>query len=110
MGLEMAAQDMGHEVISALSLEEALDLINRGPVPDVAVLDVNLGVNQTCAPVAMELAAREVPFVLHSGAIDRNNEVVRSAGVPFIPKPAMPNDVIELALQHRNSPCKQDAA
>nr|WP_256364606.1 response regulator [Erythrobacter sp. NAP1] len=110
MGLELAAQELGHDVATALSVEEALDLISRGLTPDVAVLDVNLGVGKTCAPVARELAKRDVPFVIYSGAIDRKTTIGRAAGVPFIPKPALPADVIELALQQRELPCGADAA
>ena len=98
MGLEMAAQDLGHTVLTALNAGDALNHIASHTSPDVAVLDVNLGAGETCEPVASELKKRAIPFVLHSGDLDKGEETVRAVGVPLIPKPAAPEHVIDRAL------------
>ncbi len=52
---------------------------------DVAVLDVNLG-NHTSAPVASEMTARGLPFVVVSGySADQHPEAFK--GAPFLGKP-----------------------
>lgn len=48
------------------SVEDALALLDAGPSPDAAVLDINLGDEQVF-PVADALQAADVPFVFLSG-------------------------------------------
>ncbi len=84
--LEQEFSDAGLHPITARSAEQALDLIGH-TVPDVAVLDVNLGDGKTCEPVADRLSQLGVPFLIHSGDLDRAGEVVRRFDVPVMPKP-----------------------
>ena len=59
--------DAGLEVVGpAISVAKALRLIGDYGC-DAAVLDVNLGNNETSEPVARELRARSTPFVVLSG-------------------------------------------
>lgn len=58
---------LGWEIIGpASTVEEALRLIDGGPLPDAAVLDVNL-CGQLVYPVAERLQALGVPFVFCTG-------------------------------------------
>lgn len=57
----------GAEVVGpAPSVDRALGLLEAGPAPDLAVLDVNLG-GEPVLPVAEALAARGVRFALATG-------------------------------------------
>ena len=98
VNLELAAQDMGLTVISALNAKDAIRQMDELGDLDVAVLDVNLGGGETCLPVVRHLQSRAIPYLLHSGDLDREREFVREFGAPLIPKPAVPEFVIESAL------------
>ena len=97
MDLEFAAEDVGCDFRSARGVDEALDQCARHKI-SVAVLDVNLGAGTNCVPIAQALDAKGIPYVLHSGDLDRQNEVVRSLEAELIPKPASADRVIERAL------------
>lgn len=71
IGLEMALQDAGYIVLEPLpSVEEALTAIGNR-IPDLALLDINLGGHRVY-PVADVLAARKVPFIFLSGCHDED--------------------------------------
>ncbi len=73
IALEIASQlaDAGYEVVGpATSVAEALALISN-PCCDFAFLDVNLN-NEFSGPVAAELKARGIPFVVLSGYRERS--------------------------------------
>lgn len=55
-----------HVLGPAYDVSSALDLV-RANTPDAAVLDVNLGKNQTSAPIADELVKSGVPFIFATG-------------------------------------------
>lgn len=100
MDLEYAAEDRGCRGHCATSIAQALRII-EGPVSiDVAVLDVTLRDGETCVPVAKELDRCGVPYLLHSGDLNRHNETVRRLGVRHIPKPADAGFVIGTALSY----------
>lgn len=99
MDLEFAAEDAGLECLPAPNLSEALAFIeSHGERLDVAVLDVSLTGNDTCLPIARELDLRGIPYVIHSGDLDRQNELIRSLQAPRIAKPSASERVVELAL------------
>ncbi len=98
MDLEYAAQDRGCRVFPATSCEEALALLGGQSGVDTAILDVSLGAGENCIPVANELKARGIPFVLHSGDLDRHEERVRNLDAPLIAKPAPSDKVIAAAI------------
>lgn len=98
MDLEYAAEDCGCTVLSAASCEQALALVASGTAIDVAILDVTLGDGSTCIPVARALEALCVPFILHSGDLDRHDERVRDLDARLIAKPAAADTVIAAAI------------
>ena len=98
MDLEFAVEDAGCDALAATTAKRALTLIDGNDRIDVAVLDVTLQDGMTCLPVAQELERRGIPFLLHSGDLNRHDETVRDLGVRHIPKPADPAFVIRQAM------------
>lgn len=105
LDLEFAIEDLGGQFVSASSVAQALAAIERAEPPiDVAILDVNLGRGQTCEPVAKELRRLGIPFILHSGDLDRRDETIRSLGARIIAKPASAERVVaEAFLEYQQS-------
>ena len=101
MDLEMAAQDRGCHPIAATTPDAALlALSNAEASIDVAVLDVSLGSGKTCFPVAQALDAAGIPYILHSGDLDRHDEKVRQLNARLVPKPTHSDEVIRTALSY----------
>jgi DNA-binding response OmpR family regulator len=96
LGLDLTQQltDAGLEVVGpAVSVGRALKLIGQ-TVCDVAVLDVNLG-RETAEPVALELRARSIPFVVLSGySTDQHPPGFR--GALMLSKPARFEELVAL--------------
>jgi DNA-binding response OmpR family regulator len=94
IALEISAQlaDAGYAVVGpATSVAEALALISN-PGCDMALLDVNLG-NEFSGPVAAELKARVVPFVVLSGY--REQTLTEDfSGAEIVGKPFRPSDLL----------------
>ncbi|MEO0590984.1 MAG: response regulator [Pseudomonadota bacterium] len=101
MDLEYAAQDLGCTALLASSVEEALhSLADHKDTLTVAVLDVSLGDGRNCYPVAEELDRLGIPFILHSGDLDRHDEQVRELDAELIAKPAPADKVIAAAIAY----------
>jgi len=100
MDLEFAAEDAGCRALCASSVGEALNLLDEVKPVDAAVLDVTLKDGETCAPVARALKDRGIPYLLHSGDLDRHNELVRDLEAELVAKPASARRVIALAMQY----------
>ena len=98
MDLEFACEDRGFCVSAATTNDTALEVIRSGQVIDIAILDVSLSGGSTCVPVANELRVAGIPFILHSGDLDRHDERVRRLDAPLIAKPAAAEDVIAAAI------------
>jgi DNA-binding NtrC family response regulator len=98
LDLEFAVEDAGCVPLTALELAEAL-AIAEGENIVAAILDVSLSHGQTCAPVAKALAERGVPYVLHTGDLDRMDEAVRKLGGVLVPKPTPAAVVVSRALE-----------
>ena len=94
MDLQHAFEDGGHRAFTAVNIDEAMDLLQRETF-DGAVLDVNLGRGMTCEPVADALRDSGIPFILHTGDLDRVGEFLRRFGAPVIAKPTPSDDVVE---------------
>lgn len=78
----------GHAVVGpAATVEAALRLIAAGPPPDAALLDVNLR-GRLATPVAAELAARGVPFLLVTAYAVQDLPEPVLATAPRLAKPA----------------------
>ena len=100
MDLEFAAQDRRCDHFSAHSCSAALNLIDQHASQiDVAVLDVSLGEGATCYPVAIELDRHGIPYLLHTGDLDRHDEHVRDLDAALIAKPASADRVIGAAIE-----------
>lgn len=101
MDLEFAAQDLGCEPLLAATPQEALAHIQtHGTSITAAVLDVSLGGGRTCFAVADKLDALQVPFILHSGDLDRHDEKIRELDAELIAKPAQAEKVIAAAIAY----------
>lgn len=98
MDLELAGEDRGCTVLSSTSCHEALGHLNNEGSVHAAILDVTLAEGCTSIPVAEELNARGIPFLLHSGDLDRHEERVRTLHAPLMAKPAAAEKVIAAAI------------
>lgn len=99
MDLEFAAEDAGARALCASSVKDALAILQGEPV-DSAILDVTLKDGETCVPVARELDERGIPYLLHSGDLDRHDETVRGLGAELVAKPADAAGVIARAISY----------
>jgi DNA-binding response OmpR family regulator len=81
----------GAKVLSAAKAADALRLVER-PGLGAAVLDYALA-DGDCRPIAARLQLRRIPFLIYSG-YDHVREMWPD--VPVIPKPADPQDLIDL--------------
>lgn len=99
LDLEFAVEDAGCVPLTALEAEEALQILAEQAIC-AAILDVSLGQGQTCEPVARALAALGVPYVLHTGDLDRMDEAVRRLGGVLVPKPTPAAVVVSRALEN----------
>lgn len=98
MDLEFAAEDLGCTALCASSVSDAMAILS-GPEPvDTAILDVTLKDGETCVPIARELQQRGIPFLLHSGDLDRHDETVRELDAELVAKPASASRVIARAM------------
>lgn len=99
LDLEFAVEDAGGQFVSTACPAQALAFIAAAdPAIDLAILDVNLGRGETCEAVARELQARGIPFILHSGDLDRRNETIRTIGARVVAKPASTGRVVAEAV------------
>ncbi|WP_246465479.1 response regulator [Novosphingobium jiangmenense] len=98
LDLEFAVEDAGCKPLTALDLVEALAIVRNNAI-SAAILDVSLGQGQTCEQVARTLAAMGVPYVLHTGDLDRMDEAVRELGGTLVPKPTPAAVVVARALE-----------
>ncbi|WP_245647741.1 response regulator [Novosphingobium lentum] len=98
LDLEFAIEDIGCIPLAALNTTQALRHVENGCVT-AAILDVSLGGGQTCECVARELAARGVPYILHTGDLDRMDEAVRQLGGKLVPKPTPASVVVSTMLE-----------
>jgi DNA-binding response OmpR family regulator len=86
MGLELLLHQHGWRVLGpAATVNEALRLL-QGETPDVALLDIHLR-GELVTPVAEELQARGVPFLLASAYDGHGLAGVALAKAPNLGKP-----------------------
>jgi len=100
MDLEFAAEDVGANALCASSVREALAILQGDTAVDSAILDVTLKDGETCVPVARALDERGIPYLLHSGDLDRHDETVRALGAELVAKPASAAGVIARAMSY----------
>ena len=98
MDLELLLLRHGWRVLGpAATVDQALRLL-RGATPDVALLDVDLR-GKPVAPVAAELRARGVPFVLASAYDGPGLREAVLAGAPAVGKPTDERRLLAALLQ-----------
>ena len=98
MDLEFAAEDKDCKPLTATNVKEALAHIEAGDGVSCAVLDVTLRDGETCVPVARELERRSIPYILHSGDLNRQEGTLASLDAQLIAKPACSRRVVDTAL------------
>lgn len=95
--LEMTFEDAGFDVYGPFySLHEAMEADITDV--DIAVLDVQLG-KHTVFPFADKLTEHDVPFVFHSGHLDRFEAEKSYPGCMLAPKPAPPDKMIRVTRE-----------
>lgn len=99
LDLEFAAEDQGCRALCASNIGEAMAIL-RDVAVDAAILDVTLKDGETCVPVAQALNERGIPYLLHSGDLDRHDETVRGLKAELVAKPASAARVIARALSY----------
>ena len=95
MEMERLLSELGCKIVGPVpSVERALALVDQDP-PDLAVLDIQLGAERA-TPVAEELEARSIPFVLLTGygRLEPKEPVLRRA--PRLGKPVEAREVARL--------------
>lgn len=97
MEMSYAVEDEGARPVGVSTVERALSAIEEDR-PDAAILDVTLGRGSTCEPVATRLRELGVPFLVHSGDLLRQGELIARIGAQVIPKPADSGHVAERAM------------
>ncbi|GAB5349827.1 response regulator [Alteriqipengyuania sp. 357] len=98
MDLEFAAEDERCQPLTATNVREALAHIEAHEGLTCAVLDVTLRDGETCVPVARELERREIPYLLHSGDLNRQEGTLATLNAQLIAKPACSTRVVKTAL------------
>lgn len=98
MDLQYAFEDSGARASVAANCPDAFALLDRERI-DAAVLDVNLGNGATCEPVALALRKAGIPFVLHTGDLDRHGEHLRNIDAPVLAKPTLAREVAKRVLR-----------
>ena len=96
MMLEDFLDSLGHRIVgTADSIAEALPHVEQGNF-DVAIIDVHLRGGEVAWPLADELTARGLPFVVATGG-NIEPPPVRHSNAPLLAKPYT-IDAIEPAL------------
>lgn len=98
MDLQFSGEDHDCTMLCAASCSEAMRLIDDADDIDAAILDVSLGEGSTCLPVARKLEGLSIPYILHSGDLDRHNETIRTLKAKLVPKPVSAEKVIAEAI------------
>ena len=97
MDLKLAFEDAGLDAVTAIDNDEAASFIDNGGV-EGAILDVSLGGGKTCRNTADMLTDMHIPFILHTGDLNRVGESLRAIDAPVIAKPRPAEDVVAALL------------
>lgn len=101
--LKYAFEDAGAMATTATCCAEAIFTINTENI-SAAVLDVSLGAGETCEAAAAELRKRNIPFVLHTGDLNRVGENLRAIDAPVFAKPTSSEDIVVHVMKMVPSP------
>lgn len=103
----------GHEVIEAISGEEALAQLakqSRDQLPDIVFLDIEMGAGldgyETCRRLHANELTRDLPIIFLSGHDDLDDRLraYDAGGSDFIAKPFIPDEVLRkagVAIRHK---------
>lgn len=94
---EMSDQlyDLGcHDVQTCATADAAFDILENETL-SLAILDVNLGANQTSEDLAIRLLEQNVPFIFVTGYGEKTNLSPVLDSVPKLPKPILSSEFIE---------------
>jgi DNA-binding response OmpR family regulator len=103
----------GHEVIEAISGEEALAQLakqSRDQLPDIVFLDIEMGAGldgyETCRRLHKNESTRDLPVIFLSGHDDLDDRLraYDAGGSDFIAKPFIPDEVLRkagVAIHHK---------
>ena len=92
--LEQILEDAGIKVVATLtSPRETLAFLSANELPDVAILDVNLG-DDTSEQIAEFLIGRQVPFMFATGYGDGGGIAELFADIPVVRKPYSPSAIL----------------
>ena len=95
LDVQMALEGEGAEVIGPIDdLEEGLALLDREPILDAAILDVDLH-GEDVFPLAERLRGRNVPFLFHTGHGEREALTKHFDGVPVCIKPVLSERLVD---------------
>ena len=94
MDLRHTLEDAGFDPVCVRTCAKALHAIEEDR-PDVAILDVNLE-NETCEAVAERLRLLQIPFMLHTGDLERQDELVTRLDAPILAKPAFSGMIVQV--------------
>ena len=94
LGLELALQRAGAEVIGPASTLAKAEALAETDGLDAVVLDVRLGSEDTLA-LAPRFVERDVAILFHSGHAAYAEVAVDTPGAAFAGKPAAPEQIIE---------------
>lgn len=92
MDINECLEEAGAKVLYGRNLRQGMKQLDHEI--DVALLDVSLGHSETCLPIAEALRARGVPFVLHSGDLQRLGETISNIGAPVLEKPCDTSEIL----------------
>jgi CheY-like chemotaxis protein len=96
LDIQQQLQELGHDVLTASSVGEALGIVDRRQI-DVAIVDWHVG-KQISAPLIEQLRARHIPFVLCSGsALDELVSLFPSS--PLVTKPFAADALVSALTQ-----------
>ena len=95
LDIAMALEDEGAEVVGPIDdLAQGLSLLEREPLLDAAILDIDLH-GEDVFPLAERLRARGVPFLFHTGHGDRAAIARHFEGVPLCTKPVLTERLLD---------------
>ena len=98
MDLKMAFEDAGYAAVTSVDNSEALSCIEEATIRG-AILDVSLGGGETCRVTADRLSERKIPFILHTGDLNRVGEHLDEIDAPVLAKPRPADDVVAALME-----------
>jgi two-component system, OmpR family, sensor histidine kinase TorS len=85
LDVEMTLADLGYEAATAMTVTEALQLLEARPV-DLAIVDYHLK-DGNADEVLKQLRSRKIPFVVCSGSVELQELQALLQGSAFLAKP-----------------------